>query len=83
MIFLQLLILSLYRPPYLGGGLFGKLVFGWFFENKLGNGLPNDRNRWEKMQKDRKRYEKIWKGEPVALDKKAENPYFFHLIFFL
>jgi len=40
---------------------FTELVFGWFFENKLENGLSHDRNRWEKMQKDTKRYRKIGK----------------------
>jgi len=38
-----------------------KLVFYWFFEIKLGNGLSHDRIRWKKIQKDRKRYEKMGK----------------------
>jgi len=38
-----------------------KLVFGWFFGIKLGNGLSHDRNRWEKIGKDAERYKKIQK----------------------
>jgi len=32
-----------------------------FFEIKLEKGLSHDRNRWEKIQKDRKRYDKMGK----------------------
>ena len=53
--------LSLFRPPYNFFWFFTELVFGWFFEAKLENGLSHDRNRWEKIGKDAKRYRKIGK----------------------
>ena len=46
----------------------GKLVFCRFFEIKLGNGLSRDRIRREKMQKDRKRYEKIAKDGSCVVE---------------
>ena len=51
-------LLSLIDPPY-NFLFFTELVSGWFFEIKLGNGLSHDRNRWEKIGKDGKRYKKI------------------------
>jgi hypothetical protein len=61
-----------------------KLVFCWFFEIKLENGLSHDRNRWEKIGKDTKRYRKIGKGgkrwEKMAIDCSLIGEYGFSLV---
>ena len=49
---------SLIDPPIIFL-FFTKLVFRLFFENKLRKGLSHDRNIWEKIRKDTKRWQKM------------------------